>query len=185
MKKKIFLAFAMMTLASAASAQVQLLFLEGGRNVIDRNKKLYWMDGDDDPCYDILNYKKTGNKETFTLRGKEDLGNGQRDTYTAVMMLDAKTQLPVELTLTQGGNKQTSKVTTTSGSKNEDERLLKYFNELAGNPVAPASAAGGVSAPAKVADVKPEEDPKGATDKVKDTAKDTFGKVKGLFKKKK
>ena len=49
-----------MMFALSASAQVQLLFMEGGRNVIDRNKKMYWMDGDDDPCYNILNYKKSG-----------------------------------------------------------------------------------------------------------------------------
>lgn len=70
MKTKFVLAFVMMSLAMAASAQIQLLYLDGGRDVIDRNKKLYWMNGDDDPCFDILNYKKTGNKETFRLTCK-------------------------------------------------------------------------------------------------------------------
>ena len=73
-----------MMFALSASAQVQLLFMEGGRNVIDRNKKMYWMDGDDDPCYNIFNYKKSGNKETFTLKGKEN----PNDVYNVVMSLD-------------------------------------------------------------------------------------------------
>lgn len=47
MKTKFILAFVMMSLAMAASAQIQLLYLDGGRDVIDRNKKLYWMNGDD------------------------------------------------------------------------------------------------------------------------------------------
>lgn len=29
------------------------------------------MDGDDDPCFNIVNYKKVGNKETFNLNPKE------------------------------------------------------------------------------------------------------------------
>ena len=27
--------------------------------------------GDEDPCFDIVNYKMAGNKETFTLKRKE------------------------------------------------------------------------------------------------------------------
>ena len=75
-------------LAMTASAQVQLLFFDGGRHVIDRNKKLYWMDaGDEDPCFDIINYKKTGNKETFTLKCKEKERYGQPSTYIVPRLL--------------------------------------------------------------------------------------------------
>ena len=41
---------ALFTMAVGASAQIQLLYTDFGRNVIDRNKKLFWMDGDSDPC---------------------------------------------------------------------------------------------------------------------------------------
>lgn len=96
MKKKhifsvIFLAFSM-----SASAQIQLLYTQTvGRNVIDRNKKLYWMEGDDDPCYDILNYKKAGNKETFTLRNKD---KGSDDSYNVVITLN-EANVPKELSI--------------------------------------------------------------------------------------
>lgn len=196
MKTKHFLAFVLLCLTMSASAQVQLLFIEGGgRNVIDRNKKLYWMEGDDDPCFDILNYKKVGNKETFDLKSKEDA----TDKYSAVIILNAKTQEPEELTLTHKTyGKQGGKVKTTSGSKSEDTRLKEYFNGLAGNPTSP-NATAGVSSPIPSSvsdaksddnsddksDVKSEESEKGTVDKVKDAAKGTLGKVKGVFKKKK
>ena len=65
MKTRPFLTSVLFALAMSASAQVQLLYTDClGRNVIERNKKLFYMEGDDDPCYDIINYKKTGNKET-------------------------------------------------------------------------------------------------------------------------
>ena len=177
------------------SAQVQLLYMEGGRNVIDRNKKLYWMDGDDDPCFDILNYKKVGNKETFTLKEKEDPTN----TYAVEMMLDAKTKKPVQITLTHKlYGKTTSKVETSSGSEEEDQRLYKYFNELAGNNVTASKTTPVSEKKAEPKQVKKEEieeedvEETPATEpaktdagsKVKGAAKKTFGKVKGLIKKK-
>ena len=180
----------MLTVSMAASAQVQLLYIQGfGRNVIDRNKKLYWMEGDDDPCFDILNYKKVGNKETFSLK-ERDGGSG---VYNVELTLDPKTKNPVQATLT--GNyieKVTGAVKTTSGSEEEDAAMKKYFNGLAGNPVAETKAA---PAPAKKAVAgEPEADevdeaPAAKTtqtteDKVKGAAKKTLGKVKGLLKKK-
>ena len=69
------------------------------RNVIDRNKKLYWMDGDDDPCFNILNYKKAGTKETFTIKEK-DSGS---QTYSVTITLDSKGN-PVHLVLKDGKN---------------------------------------------------------------------------------
>lgn len=187
MKTKFVLTFVMTLLAMAASAQIQLLYLDGGRDVIDRNKKLYWMNGDDDPCFDILNYKKTGNKETFTLRGKEDIGNGQHDIYSVVMTLDAKTQVPIEITLDNKEYKITSKVKTSSGDAQEDERVIQYFKGLAGYSKESTPAVKGTSAPtaSKVEEAKPEEATKDAGEKIKDKAKDAIGKVKGVFKKKK
>lgn len=180
----------MLTMSMAASAQIQLLYIQGyGRNVIDRNKKLYWMEGDDDPCFDILNYKKTATKETFTLKEKD----GGSSTYNVELTLDAKTHGPVQIILT-GKNIENinAKVKTTSGNADEDADMVRYFNGLAGNPVAETKAA---PAPAKkvVADEpeadevdeapakKEEETPEA---KVKGAAKKTLGKVKGLLKKK-
>ena len=175
MRTKCFLISAFMTLAMSASAQVQLLYMDGGRNVIDRNKKLYWMDGDSDPCFDILNYKKTGNKETFNLKPRE---KGDSN-YSVVITLQGNE--PTEITISSKAyGKQTSKVKTNSGSPEEDKRVRNYFNGLAGNPTEPEFDSSTPSA----ASVK-ESGTKGATDKVSDAAKSAFGKVKGLFKKKK
>ncbi len=56
MKKRLLVMLALFTMAVGASAQIQLLYTDFGRNVIDRNKKLFWMDGDSDPCFDIQSY---------------------------------------------------------------------------------------------------------------------------------
>ena len=190
MKIKGLMTFALLVMAMSASAQVQLLFFDGGRHVIERNKKLYWMDaGDEDPCFDIVNYKKTGNKETFTLKRKENENDGSPATYNATLIVDG--DKTVELNISGKGSygvqKFSGKVSNTSGSDYEDDRLKKYFNELAGNPTTDASMPvgnGKMNAPTSVNDVK-EQDAKGTADKVKDAAKDAFGKVKGLFGKKK
>ena len=71
MKTKYFFTATLFALALSASAQVEFLYTNFGRNVICREKKLFWMDGDDDPCFNIVNYKKVGNKETFNLNPKE------------------------------------------------------------------------------------------------------------------
>ena len=131
MKTKGILSFVLFCLAMTASAQVQLLFFDGGRHVIDRNKKLYWMDaGDEDPCFDIINYKKTGNKETFTLKCKEKERYGQPSTYSATLTMDG--DKTVELLVTGKGadgiEKFAGKVKNTSGSAYEDQRLKDYFN---------------------------------------------------------
>ena len=89
MKIKGLMTFVLLAMAMSASAQVQLLFFDGGRHVIERNKKLYWMDaGDEDPCFDIVNYKKAGNKETFTLKRKEKENDGSPATYNATLIVD-------------------------------------------------------------------------------------------------
>ena len=72
---------ALFTMAVGASAQIQLLYTDFGRNVIDRNKKLFWMDGDSDPCFDIQSYKKGGNKEVFVISEKEDKNHSRQQVY--------------------------------------------------------------------------------------------------------
>ncbi len=185
MKAKFFLTAVMFSLAVSVSAQIQLLYMDYGRNVIDRNKKLYWMDGDKDPCYNIKNYKKTGNKESFRLESQEMNGYGKPDICDVVITLDEKTQLPVQITINHKsyGAKTTSAVKTTSGDNDEDNRLYKYFGELAGYPASEIKQTG-TSVPTSAGDVK-EMGTNGGVNKVKDAAKGALGKVKGVFKKKK
>ena len=60
---------ALFTMAVGASAQIQLLYTDFGRNVIDRNKKLFWMDGDSDPCFDRVatkRYSSSAKRKTRT-----------------------------------------------------------------------------------------------------------------------
>lgn len=190
MKSRLLMTSALFALAVSASAQIQLLYLdEYGRDVIDRNKKLYWMDGDDDPCFDILNYKRTGNKETFTIKSKEEPDN----VYQMTITLNPTTKGPVELTRqSKNYGKQTYKVKTTSGDAREDERVYTYFKGLAGYPAATATKVETPATPVKATAVEtdaPAETPAAeeATPdkKVKDAARNAVGKVKGLFKKKK
>ncbi len=184
MKTRNFLTLALLMLAMSASAQIQLLYMDPcGRNVIDRNKKLYWMDGDSDPCFNILNYKKTGNKETFTIKERE---SSYPQTYNVTITLDAKS-MPTHLLLKEGKNTiHDASLKTTSGSAEEDQRMYDYFGGLAGYPK--SATAGNVSAgvPSKpTAEDLKKGGVKGAANKVGDAAKGAFGKVKGLFKKKK
>lgn len=194
MKRKSFLTAALLCMAMSSSAQIQLLFFDGHRHIIDRTKKVYFMDeGEEDPCFDILNYKKTGNKETFTLKCKAEDQKGRYDapsTYTATCTLSG--DKPVHLTVTGKGKNGTEKfsgdVKTTSGSDYEDERLVRYFGERAGYPATsddiPTTGGGGKKVPTSVSDVK-EQGGKNAVGKAKDAAKGALGKVKGLFGKKK
>lgn len=76
MKTRSILTAAFFAVALSASAQVEFLYTDFGRNVICREKKLFWMEGDSDPCFNIVNYKKAGNKETFSLTPKEK-GDGK------------------------------------------------------------------------------------------------------------
>ena len=76
MKTKAFFTAILFAVTLSASAQVEFLYTDFGRNVICREKKLFWMDGDSDPCFNIVNYKKVGNKETFNLTPKEK-GDGK------------------------------------------------------------------------------------------------------------
>lgn len=60
MKTKAFFTAILFAVVLSASAQVEFLYTDFGRNVICREKKLFWMDGDSDPCFNIVNYKKSG-----------------------------------------------------------------------------------------------------------------------------
>ena len=188
MKTKHFLTFAMLCLAASASAQIQLLYMNDGRNVIDRTKKLYWMDGDDDPCFDILNYKKTGNKETFTIKGKEKAAGQQ---YSVVITLGNNSE-PTHLVLKEPKyTVHDSDVRTASKNKEEDDRLRNYFGGLAGYPAKQQSATG-VGVPSKPSvgggDAKADVSKEGAKSeagKAGEAVKGAIGKVKGVFKKKK
>ena len=71
-----------------------MLYTDFGRNVIDRNKKLFWMDGDSDPCFDIQSYKKGGNKGYSSSAKKEDKNN----KYKVTIILDSKST-PIEIEL--------------------------------------------------------------------------------------
>lgn len=190
MKTRPFLTSVLFALAMSASAQVQLLYTDClGRNVIERNKKLFYMEGDDDPCYDIINYKKTGNKETFDLKSRE---YGKKVEYSVTMVLDNGEPKEITFFHKESKTKQVCSVKTSSSSESEDVRLRNYFNKLAGNGIQEKESAGsatasssGVSSVPKNKEELKETGVKGATDKVKDAAKGAFGKVKGLFKKKK
>lgn len=183
MKTKNLLTMGLLLFATSVSAQIQLLYTNYGRDVIDRNKKLFWMDGDDDPCFDIVNYKKNGNKETFTLVSKKN----KNDKYNVVTTVNEKL-VTTHIVLKSGNNVLTdSDVKTSSGNANEDNHLYEYFGELAGYPSQPRVGSVSVSSTPTVKDVKnvKEDGAKGLAEKAGDAAKGAFGKVKGLFKKKK
>ena len=191
MKKKIGTMALMLGLALSASAQIELMFhYSDGEyshyTVMDRTKKLYWMDDDDNTCFEITNYKKSGNTETFTLEAKEKGGMG-RDRCAVTTTVDAnghtatiKYKEPVFF----GGKKYD--IRTTAEEPYEQERITRYFNQLAGYPadegiVKGASVTPSVSnAPQNPVD-NASQNP---VDKAKGTAKQAVGKVKGLFKKK-
>ena len=140
MKKKIGTMALMLGLALSASAQIELMFhyYSDGEyshyTVMDRTKKLYWMDDDDNTCFEITNYKKSGNTETFTLEAKEKGGMG-RDRCAVTTTVDAnghtatiKYKEPVFF----GGKKYD--IRTTAEEPYEQERITRYFNQLAGYP---------------------------------------------------
>ena len=170
MKTKFFLTTALFAMALSASAQVEFLYTNFGRNVICREKKLFWMDGDDDPCFNIVNYKKVGNKETFNLSPKE----AGDDKYSVTITLKDNKATNIVM---KGSCTYSSSVSVKS-EKEVDSDLANYFRKQAGYASTPSVANVG-SVPNK-GNVKT-SDSKDAVG----TIKQTFGKVKGLFKKKK
>ena len=193
MKKKIGTMALMLGLALSASAQIELMFhYSDGEyshyTVMDRTKKLYWMDDDDNTCFEITNYKKSGNTETFTLEAKEKGGMGN-DRCAVTTTVDAnghtatiKYKEPVFF----GGKKYD--IRTTAEEPYEQERITRYFNQLAGYPADEGivkSTTGAPSVPESTTDAPSVPNaPQNPVDKAKGTAKQAVGKVKGLFKKK-
>ena len=191
MKKKIGTMALMLGLALSASAQIELMFhYSNGEyshyTVMDRTKKLYWMDDDDNTCFEITNYKKSGNTETFTLEAKEKGGMGN-DRCAVTTTVDANghtATIQYKEPVFFGGKKYD--IRTTAEEPYEQERITRYFNQLAGYPadegiVKGASVTPSVSnAPQNPVDNAPQN----PIDKAKGTAKQAVGKVKGLFKKK-
>ena len=207
MKKKIGTMALMLGLALSASAQIELMFhYSNGEyshyTVMDRTKKLYWMDDDDNTCFEITNYKKSGNTETFTLEAKEKGGMGN-DRCAVTTTVDANghtATIQYKEPVFFGGKKYD--IRTTAEEPYEQERITRYFNQLAGYPadegiVKGASVTPSVSnAPQNPVDNAPQNPVDNASqnpvdnasqnpvDKAKGTAKQAVGKVKGLFKKK-
>lgn len=126
--------------ATQASAEVELLFhmLNGEYvtyTVIERSKKLFILDDDDNTQFIIKNYKKSGNIETFTIVNN-DTGLGRPDSANITITLDSnghtcKIQYK-NATYFDGGTYDVKTVTT---PVEEHNRMMRYFNELTGNPV--------------------------------------------------
>ena len=170
MKKKTFLSALFLTLAMSASAQVEFLYTMFGRNVICRDKGLFWMEGDSDPCFVISNYKKAGGKETFSLTPKSP-GDGKY-TVTITLKDDKATHIVMK------GTETYSSDVTVETEREASPDLVKYFRKEAGytTPSAASAVPGKASAGSAV---------EGKDGGVGSAVKGAFGKVKGLFKKKK
>ena len=67
MKTKAFFTAILFAVTLSASAQVEFLYTDFGRNVICREKKLFWMDGDSDPALTLSTTKKWATKRRLTL----------------------------------------------------------------------------------------------------------------------
>lgn len=161
----------LLAVSMSASAQVEFLFTDFGRNVICRDKGLFWMDGDSDPCFNIVNYKKAGNKETFNLNPKKASDGKYAVTIT---LKDGKASSIVM----KGGSMTYSSNVETKTESEVSSDLVNYFRNEAGYTTPSASSA--------VPDKPSVPGAAGANSNgAEATVKNTIGKVKGLFKKKK
>lgn len=175
MKTKTLLTMLFLAVATAASAQVEFFYTTFGRNVICRDKKLFWMDGDDDPCFNIVNYKKVGNKETFNLTPCE---KGDSKYSVTITLKDNKAShivMKSDITYSSDIELKTE--------KDGDRDLVTYFRKLAGYTTPSAasatpSAASALPGKSSVTQGATKEEVGGSA------VKQTLGKVKGLFKKK-
>ena len=171
MKKKTILSVMFLAMAMTASAQVEFLHTMFGRNVICRDKGLFWMDGDEDPCFTISNYKKTGGKETFNLTPK-DPSDGKY-AVTITLKNDRATHIVMK-----GSDITYDSDVTTKTESESDSDLVTYFRKEAGYKDSPAAAV----VPGKVSVGSGKVSKDGG---VGSAVKGAVGKVKGLFKKKK
>jgi len=185
MKTKLFFTAALLTLSLSSYAQIELVYTDDlGRVVIDRNKKLFWMDGDDDPCYSITNYKKSGTTETFKLLPKEEA----EGTFNVVLNVTAQrtgTLKMVSKEITYNA-KITSTLKDGEPCEGMTQQTIDWFRGKAGYPKSVSvnsvpTSKDGISATKE--NLK-DGGVKGAAKSVGDAAKGAFGKVKGLFKKK-
>lgn len=183
----------MLVMTLTATAQVELLFhYQNGQwshySAMDRTKKLYWMDDDSNTCFEIKDYKKSGNTETFTLEAKEK-GMGMDYAHvTTTLDADGHTAtIQYKEAIFYGGKKFDVKTTSPDGPR-EQNRLLRYFNRLAGNPIEQGVVNETTPAVSQTSESEtpsaPQAQTTNPTDKVKGAAKDAVGKVKGIFKKK-
>ena len=188
MKLKTFSIIAMLFMAVSASAQVEILYHSCNGDyshfsAMDRKKKLYWMDDDDNTCFLIKNYKKSGNTETFLLDPKEkNSGEQQTQVTTTVDANGHTTSIQYKNKAFFGGMKYDVKTTDPSDIANHN-RLIRYFNGLAGNP-AEEGVETNVTSIHSSGDGSGGSNSKNPISKVKGVAKNAAGKVKGIFKKK-
>ena len=198
MKTKSLLTWLMLIMAVSASAQIEVLyFFNNGEythwNVIDRTKKLYWLDDEDNTCFNVQNYKVSGNQATFTLKIQEASPSDPVQQMRVSAELDAKGKI-VKIhykdnspTIYKDLDVKTNDHGSSRGDIEYHNHLIRFFNEKAGYP-----ADQGINSGSGVSDVSgknPTNNVKDAaknpTNKVKDAAKNAVGKMKGLFKKKK
>ena len=198
MKTKSLLTWLMLIMAVSASAQIEVLyFFNNGEythwNVIDRTKKLYWLDDEDNTCFNVQDYKVSGNQATFTLKIQEASPSDPVQQMRVSAELDAKGKI-VKIhykdkspTIYKDLDVKTNDHRSSQGEIEYHNHLIRFFNEKAGYPtdqgINSGSGVSDVSGKNPTNNVK--DAAKNPTNKVKDAAKNTVGKMKGLFKKKK
>ena len=187
----------MLIMAVSASAQIEVLyFFQNGEythwNAIDRTKKLYWLDDEDNTCFNVQDYKVSGNQATFTLKIQEASPSDPVQQMRVSAELDAKGKI-VKIhykdnspTIYKDLDVKTNDHGSSRGDIEYHNHLIRFFNEKAGYPTDQ-----GINSGSGVSDVsgknptnKVKDGAKNPTNKVKDAAKNTVGKMKGLFKKK-
>lgn len=187
MKTKSLLTIIMMFVSLSVSAQIELLFLYVDNNLhtyfaLDRTKKLLWLDDDDNTCFKITKYSKSGKKETFTLELKEDQSGITYDFKGFTTTVDDKGNIT---TLHVNGDffnqYRDFKVIMGDKTNPEDKRIMQYFNELAGYPK--DQGVSGVNVPSVGGGNNTTDAATGTVGKAKDAAKKALNKAKGLFKK--
>lgn len=187
MKVKAFLLTAVMAMSiSSASAEIEILYhSQNGAyhsyTAIERSKKLFILDDDSNTQFKIKNYKKSGNTETFSIEHVEPGNIKESANITITLDENGHTCKIQYKNATYFGGGTYDVKTTDPGSIENHNRLIRYFNELVGNPIDQ-----GVET--DVRSIIPGSGRSGETsnptDKVKDAAKDAANKVKSLFKKK-
>ena len=194
MKTKTLLTWLMLIMAVSASAQIEVLyFFNNGEythwNVIDRTKKLYWLDDEDNTCFNVQDYKVSGNQATFTLKIQEASPSDPVQQMRVSAELDAKGKI-VKIhykdnspTIYKDLDVKTNDHGSSRGDIEYHNHLIRFFNQKVGYPTDQGVISeSGVPA---VGGNAPAIEEKNPANKVKDAAKNAMGKMKGLIKKKK